>query len=203
MAHMNRSFFFTMLLGFCGLQVAKADSPVTSTDISSYYMEYEMVAKNVGAFELDATTLAFLLNDQERTDVKAAVINALGWGDKVTDMGPVFRDALTAKYGTEELEAYQGADLMCLAYLMAMDDYFNVAEASKIMDLARQKSPESATVAMIRAVIKGQEAMDTNWCEVWMLCSEALQATAEPRDMKTAAIQNIVDYMILYKSYCY
>ena len=34
-----------MLLGFCGLQVAKADSPVTSTDISSYYMEYEMVAR--------------------------------------------------------------------------------------------------------------------------------------------------------------
>ena len=35
------------------------------------------------------------------------MINALGWGDKVTDMGPVFRDALTAKYGTEELEACQ------------------------------------------------------------------------------------------------
>ncbi len=83
-----------------------------------------------------------------------------------------------------------------------MDDYFDVEQEAQWILMAIESRPESATFRMLYALIMGQLAMDYDWCSVWMFTREALNGIPDTRDMKTAAIQNIVYYTILYKSSC-
>lgn len=202
MEHMNKQFLIIIILISSGVNQLRADSPLTSTTFYTSYLEYEVVANAAQTLQLDNKTLQFIVDPNERLDVKVAVINALGWA-KAEPLAPVLLGTLTDKYKHSDISRYSAADITCYAYMLAMDDYFNVAEASILIEQARNEQTGSATISMIWALIKGQEMMDYSWCDVWMKTSEALRSTSEPRDMKTAAIQNIVDYTILYKEYCY
>nr|MBP8917330.1 hypothetical protein [Chitinophagales bacterium] len=93
-------------------------------------------------------------------------------------------------------------ELLCLGYLIAMDDYFVVDEAINILEMAASKKKTSYTINLILAMAKAQKAMDTDFCRVWTLTSAVIQDGSLKRDMKTSAIQAIVDYMILYKTDC-
>lgn len=184
-----------------------ADSPLTSTDIAGYYIgDYAVVsnAKNAGTL---TDSLAMYLDDKSALiDVKAAVINAIGWNYDGTSNAETFRTFLAKKYNTTpgnlDLRTLRADELFCLGYLRAMDDYFNVDSAIQILSLAKTKAPKSFTVNIILAVVKGQQAMDFDFCKVWQVTSEVLQDNSLQRDMKTDAIQDIVNYMILYKSDC-
>ncbi len=199
---MNKRFFLAAILLTMGLNQLRADSPLTSTTFYTAYLEYDVVSNAAQTLQMDEKTLQFLLNPDERLDVKVAVINALGWS-KAEPMAPVLLNKLINRYKHDDISRFSAADITCYAYLLAMDNYFNVTEASILIEHARNQEGGSATISMIWAIIKGQEMMDYSWCDVWMKTSEALRSSAEPRDMKTAAIQNIVDYTILYKEYCY
>lgn len=202
MEHMNKYFLMAVILIMAGIQPLKADSPLTSTTFYTAYLEHEVVANAAQTSQMDGKTLDFLINPAERLDIKMAIINALGWV-KSEKMAPVLLNALSERYKHSDINRFSSADITCYAYMLALDDYFNISEASELIDRARSLETGSATVLMIWALIKGQEMMDYSWCDVWMKTSEALRNTVEPRDMKTAAIQSIVDYTILYKEYCY
>lgn len=191
-----------MVLSICGWNSVKADSPLTSTTFYTAYLEYDVVANAAQTMQMDNKTLLFLIDSDERLDVKVAVINALGWA-KAEPLAPVLLQSLSDKYKHNDLSRYAADDITCYAYMLAMDDYFNVADAAALIESARNMQQGSATISMIWAIIQGQLAMDYSWCDVWLKTSEALRSSSEPRDMKTAAIQNIVDYTILYKEYCY
>lgn len=179
----------------------KADSPLTSTNFAAFYTEYEIVEYAMNNQVLDQKVIDYLISDKNPLDVKAAVINALSW-TAATDRHPDFLAALTQKYGTSDMSAFSPGDLACFAYLSAMDDYFDVEQEAQWILMAIESRPESATFRMLYALIMGQLAMDYDWCSVWMFTREALNGIPDTRDMKTAAIQNIVDYTILYKSSC-
>ena len=59
---------------------AKADSPITSTDISSSYQDVAIVqtAKSAQGALTDEL-MAYLADESNPIDVKMAVINQLGW----------------------------------------------------------------------------------------------------------------------------
>jgi hypothetical protein len=143
----------------------------------------------------------YLINDKNPSDVKVAMINALGWSSAISN-ADILLAALEKKYGNNQLKSYAPIDIMCYAYMSAMDDYFDVSDELDMMEAVVLASPASATSWMVWAMIKGQQMMDENWCAVWQAARTALVKSGDDRDIKTAAVQNIVDYMILYKEYC-
>ncbi len=60
-----------------------ADSPVTSTDFYTAYLDIEEVAKASEMTYIDEETALYLSDSENPIDVKAAVINAIGWEKKI------------------------------------------------------------------------------------------------------------------------
>lgn len=194
-------FTFLLISGF-----VKADSPITSTYFATSYYEYPIVGKAEFSRTVDDDVAAFLLDKKNPIDAKAAVINAIGWSYDGADNAKKFRDALAKSHGSTseqlKLSDLRADELMCLGYLTAMDNYFNVDDAINMLEMAASKNEKSFTIHMILTLVQAQKAMDTNFCKVWTLTSDLLNDKSLKRDMKTAAIQTVVDYMILYKGDC-
>jgi hypothetical protein len=185
---------------------AKADSPITSIYFSSYYTEYDIVTYAMSTGLIDDKIAAYLAEENNLIDVKAAIINALGWAYDGKTNAALFKAYLASKRGITadklSMQNMSGHELFCMGYLMAMDDYFEVDSALLYAEAALAKLPKSYTAAMIHAIIFGQKNMDANWCMVWQPMRDVIKNTKLKRDIKTAAIQAAVDYLILYKSYC-
>lgn len=189
-----------------GVQQAKADSPLTSTYFATYYYDYPIVATAESSRGLNAAIMAYLADDDNLIDVKAAVINAIGWNYDGTGNASQFWDYLAVKHGmtsqTLTMSTLNAHELFCYGYLLALDDYFQVDAAITALSMAAEKNNKSYTIALVLALTQAQKAMDYDWCAVWKYTREVLNNTTLERDIKTAAIQSVVDYMILYKSSC-
>jgi len=200
-----RNFLFCCLIVYAPL--AKADSPLTSTYFAGNYYEYAVVEKAANGSGLTDEIAVFLLDKTTPIDAKAAAINAIGWSYDGTKNADLWKGHLAKKYATTkeqlQLSKLSADELLCLGYFMAMDDYFHVDDAIHILEMAKNAKPESFTISMILAMTKAQKAMDYDWCQVWKLTSDVLNDKSLKRDMKTASIQVVVDYMILYRSECY
>lgn len=199
-------YISTFFLFTCSVFTLNADSPVTSTYFASFYSEYEIVNYAISAGKVDDKISEYLSNENNLIDVKAAVVNAIGWNYDGTSNAVVFRQYLARKNNmpADMLNAKNltGSELMCLGYLQAMDDYFQVDAALEVLEDAKEKMPESFTVNMIYTIVQAQKEFDTNWCGVWQGMSRLLQQNGLRRDIKTSAIQSVVDYLIIYKPYC-
>ncbi|MEZ5013539.1 MAG: hypothetical protein R2794_04545 [Chitinophagales bacterium] len=184
----------------------QADSPLTSTYFATSYYSYEIVGAAEKSGALTDEIAAYLLDNKNPVDVKAAVVNALGWSYDGRANAEVFKAYLAKKYNASatslNLNSLRDDELMCLGYMMAMDNYFVVDDAIEVLDKAIARDTKSFTIHMIHALVSAQKAMDTDWCMVWKLTAQVLQNDTLFRDLKTAATQTIVDYMILYKSDC-
>jgi len=189
------------------VQAVLADSPLTSIYFSANYPEYPIIEKTGYDRTFNDEVAAFLLDKTKPIDAKAALINALGWNYDQTKNAELFRERLAKKYAattsTLKLSSLNADELMCLGYLMAMDNYFAVDDAINILEMAKSKKPTSFTISIILAMTRAQKAMETDFCKVWTLTTDVLNDKSLKRDMKRNSIQNTIDHMILYKSYCY
>ncbi|HRF76478.1 MAG TPA: hypothetical protein PLB46_07895 [Chitinophagales bacterium] len=184
----------------------KADSPLTSTYFAASYYDYSIVSQAEVNRGLNDEIAAYLLNEDNPIDVKAAIINGIGWNYDGTNNSELFKEYLakskgitTAQLNLDDLSAHQ---LFCLGYLMGLDNYFVVDEAINVLEKAAAKNKTSFTIHLVLNITKAQKAMDTDFCKVWKLTAETLNNKTLKRDMKTAAIQSVVDYMLLYKGDC-
>lgn len=198
------SFLFVILL-VLACTVTKADSPVTSTTFYTEYLEYPIVQYAEEIKEVDSRIAAFLLDDNEPVDVKAAVINAISWDYSGSSNAQIFLTYLQGKYSSQadvlSIPGIRADEMMCYGYLMAMDDYFDVLYAATVTQAAADKS-NSYTIHLINAIVIAQKDFDYNWCQVWSSLRAVINNKSLFRDIKRNAIQICVDYMILYKSYC-
>jgi hypothetical protein len=55
---------------------------------------------------------------------------------------------------------------------------------------------------MIYAIVEAQDAMEYDWCEVWLLVEDVLLDETLVMDMRKEAVTIIVDYMRLYEEEC-
>lgn len=121
-------------------------------------------------------------------------------------MLPFFMTTCRNTKGTREkddlLKKADAAELLCLAYLQAMDNYFEVDEAIVYAETAVSKNPKSFTYNMICALIKAQQAMDVDWCTVFNLTDRVRKDKSLQMDMNQEAINIIFEYMDLYKDDC-
>ena len=188
---------------------ARADSPVTSTPFATAYTELGAVAQSLETGILSLETAQFLSDWDVPVDAKAAMCNALGWDINGKDNAVRYGWFLALKYwdyydGPPELndttkDLLTADELMCMGYLMALDDYFHPARALPWLQAAREKRPESYTIAMIEAIVNGQVNFDSDWPSIWNGVEIVLNNESLKVDMRPEAIAIICDYMVLYQ----
>ena len=184
-----------------------ADSPLTSTNISKAYQDLSIVIKASEAEGILTNELIeYLLNEKNPIANKIALINELGWDIDGKNNAAIFLDYLIQKQGYEDQEDFlnNGKDfeLLSMAYLKALDDYFNVSEALIYAERALSKNSESYTYNIITALIEAQIATRGDWCKVYKSTDQVRTKTSLETDMRDEAVTIIFDYMDSYKKYC-
>ena len=204
-----KNLFFAFAVTLLSPIFLLADSPITSTPFHTAYSDHPIIikAKNAGGV-LNDELMDYLYKKKNPIDVKLALINTLSWDINGKSNYPKFLEYLgkkKKKYNSLEGIFKKGKSelLICLAYLKAMDNYFNLQEAVKIADKAIEKNKKgSYSIALVGAIIKAQEAFDYNWCRVFELTDQVRRNEDLTMDMKPAASSIIFEYMDLYKSSC-
>jgi hypothetical protein len=194
-----------VLLG-CGLSIL-ADSPLTSTPFASVYSEEKiLIAADKANGDITLELMEYLSKPNNPVDVKMAIINQLGWETKIKTNASTFSNYLARKSRIkreeELIQKMSGDELLALAYLKAMDDYYEVAPAIKYADFALEKNPKSLTYNLIVGLIKAQKAMDTNWCEIFKITNAVRQNSELIIDMKIDAAKIIYKYTDSYEEFC-
>ena len=151
-------------------QYTFADSPLTSTDFSQAYLDIPIVQE---AFKskgrITNEMMEYIDNDANPLDVKLAIINAIGWdhqrlmNSKIFFMYVMNKKKYKADFSGDYMafKWYATSDeLICYAYMKALDNYFDVVDAFDIASDAIKKSPDSFAVNMIYNLIKAQGLTD-------------------------------------------
>ncbi len=196
-----------LCLIFSGIGSVFADSPLTSTPFSTAYKEEPIIQQAIKANGLITEELMlYLTNENKPIDLKLAVINQLGWQLEGYENAASFKTYLlqSGQFKSEKELLKKGSDeiLICLAYLMAMDNYFDVSAAISVAELAIDDEQSSFSIHMIYALIKAQKTLDSNWCEVYRISDGVFSNSKLIMDMKSDASYVIFDYMYLYKESC-
>jgi len=187
-----------------------ADSPLTSTDIASAYSTHALVVEAEATEGVITQEICLQLNSPDvPIGVKIAAINAVGWVlGEYAGNAEKFLSVNAGSMGFSRLEdllEYGTADqLICYAYLKAMDDYLDVSMALQIASVALERAPHSLAIAMVHGLIRGQIALDSNWCSVY-------QSTAQIREHRgdynfnfsDQALEAVYAYMDRYEKYCH
>lgn len=177
-----------------------ADSPLTSTPFNTAYEGSSKVQEALNCNGVISEDLMKFLNSKNNSiALKVAVINAIGWNLEGQGNYVRYNDFLGNKKGKGALKAQ---NLLCLAYLKAMDNYFDCNDALRIADEALALNPKSYTFNIIHALIKAQVLFDVSWCELWNATDIVRKNNNLTMDMNAEAIRIIFEYMDLYQSEC-
>jgi uncharacterized protein YecT (DUF1311 family) len=183
-----------------------ADSPLTSTPFSQAYPEVEIIqyVKMQGA--IDENIAQYLSSTDNPVDVKAAVVNALSWGEQAQKNARFYLEYLKKTHGqTNEarlIEQLSADELLCLGYLRALGDYFQPEKALPLLKQAKIKKPESLTFALVNMLAEAETVMGSDWCKVWRLSENTLNDQQLQWDMRREAIEIVENYLVNYREYC-
>ena len=128
--------------------------------------------------------------------------NNLKVGDTFTAYGKKVTVKGIYKSESEFLQKGKTEDILCLAYLRAMDHYDDVTDAIPLVDVVVKRQPTSYTAQLISAVIVSQQLTKEDWCAVYLLCNEVKIDDSLTFDMRQEAVDRIYAYMDLYLEGC-
>lgn len=183
-----------------------ADCPLTSTDFYKAYMDVPMVQEaSISKGKITTEMMDYIDNDTNPLEIKLAIINAIGWNVKgLTNSKKFFAYVINKKkYKTEfggdfmAFKWYATRDeLICFSYLKAMDNYFDVVDASEIASEAIRKYPDSFAVTMIYNLIKAQGlSMLGETCYASKLFQILKNNSNLKMDMKKESMSYIFEYL--------
>lgn len=186
-----------------------ADSPLTSTPFGRAFLSEPIVAKAAKSNgKISKEMLGYLANESNPIEIKLALINQLGWSIKGQNNGKRFFKYLTKSrnYKSEGdlLENCNGDEMISLAYLYAMDNYFDVSNAILYAEVGIFKNPGNYSAHIIRGLIYAQEKLNLGeWCESYY-STDRVRKDPEVlyKDFNQDAIDIIFEYMDIYKKYC-
>jgi hypothetical protein len=197
--------------------VVRADSPLTSTDLASAYVDLAAVKEARATRKVAGEVLRSLLGS-EPNDRKAAVVNALGW--QTPGNAAAFLNGLAASRGVaiEEIKLAQltASDRFVLGYLRALETYaapealrpgaLDVWGATplQLLDQASHALPGDFTVQFfVRGLVDAQRAVAESWCSAYLATARVLEKFPQRRrNMRPAAVAAAQSYMEGYKSDC-
>ena len=199
-----------LFLALCGLMAFRmtllADSPLTSTEFNRPYSDVPAVIE-AGNGILTPSLSGYLADETNPIDVRMAVINRIGWNTDGTVNDSIFLEYLKETRGYRDLQDLMdngtADELLSMAYLKAMANYFDVTLATEIAEKAVSKNPGSFTFNIILALIKAQTKLtEFDWCEVYNLTNRVRENRSLMMDMKPEAAEIIFKYMDQYQEYC-
>ena len=186
---------------------ASADSPLTSTEIYKAYEKLPIIqlAGNSKGL-LTEELIKYLVDKDNPTDVKIALINRLGWNLKGKKNASILIKYVRSKYGyktdADLTTGLSASDLICIAYLKSMDNYFDTKAALAYANAAQAKDPKSYTINIIRSLIKAQDYVMKNYCQVYKIVDEVRTDASLTMDLNKEASDIIFEYIDGYKKYC-
>jgi hypothetical protein len=214
---MKNRFIYAISFLFLLCLPAFADSPLTSTEFYNVYLDIEQV-KNAKGVKLNENIFNFITDQYEPLDVRIAVINAMGWNIDGTDNGKIFIDLMAKKLNKlpEKLKIsdFSSDELLCLGYMLSMDDYFTLSPAAKtggevetsdpltLVQKAALQKPGNFTVQLIASLVKAQGLLssDSEWGNIYLTVNKVISSDLE-KNMRQEAIGIIMDYIGGYKEY--
>jgi len=204
---MKKTILAFLFTGIFAVQFLMADSPITSTPFWEVFKSEKIIRTTVHTSGLLTPELAdFLISDKNEISIKMAVINCLSWDINGKTNSEYFLNYLIDKkiyLNKKEFKSKGDADhLLCMAYLKAMDDYFELKEALVWANLAIKKNSTSYTFAIIHGLIAAQAEFGDDWCKVYMYTHKVRINDNLKKDMREDAIEIIFEYMDMYESSC-
>jgi hypothetical protein len=205
------------------------DSPLTSTAFSEAYLSEPIVMAAARARgKITKQIMEYLADQAKPIGVKVAVINKLSWdingknnanlfldylrensNDSISRVALLVSDSLrfvnsdSAGFSFKDpfIETLEADELLCYAYLKALDNYFNVESALEYAEMAVQKRPDSYTFCIITALIQAQNISQGGIenCDIYNVCKYVKEDLSLKQDLKEEAVKIIFDYMDLYK----
>lgn len=159
---MKKLFILILLIS----QYTFADSPLTSTDFSKAYLDVPLVQEALNSKgKITNEMLEYIYSDTNPLEIKLAIINAIGWNVKGNKSSKLYfkfvmnKKKYKSDFGGDYTAFNWNAtadELICYAYMKALDNYFNVSDAFEVAGLALKKNPNSFAVNMIYNLIKAQ-----------------------------------------------
>jgi hypothetical protein len=207
---MKKSILLALTLLFC--LNAQADSFLTSTHFCEAYQSKSIIKEAKRLNKLNDQLITFILNKRKPVALKLAIINQLGWN--FTDRqknSELFLDYVISQNIFTDLEDLKAnADeevLISFAYMLAMEDYFEVSDA---LDLARravtmdkQNKKQSYSINLVFALVEAQvQQHEDRWCRAYEKCDAVRANSKLKKDMKKKARKIVFDYVQLYQEYC-
>lgn len=199
-----------LLLCICFLLIANnsfADSPLTSTPFYKGYLDIAIIksaAKSNGI--ITEQQLQFLTNSKNPIAIKLALINGLGWDTKGKSNAPKYLAYLFEKQPLLNYKNFYNkataTQLICYAYLKAMDDYFNVKSASVFARQAMLKAPTTYSIHLIGTLIQVQGLNAINWCSIYTKMNQVRTNKKLQLDMRLISEAAVFGYTDGYKSEC-
>lgn len=199
-----------LLLSLCFLLVAHvsfADSPLTSTPFYKGYLDIAIIkeaAKSNGI--ITEKQLQFLTDSKNPIAVKLALINSLGWNIKGKSNAPKYLKYLyqqNPKLNNHNfINKASAEELICYAYLKAMDDYFNTKQASVFAKQAMHKAPTSYSIHLIGTLIQVQGVNAKNWCSIFTKMNQVRSNKKLQLEMRLISTAAVFSYTDGYKSEC-
>lgn len=200
---MKRSILFLCVIMIISPLTSRADSPLTSTPFHEKYTDIDIVLKAEQLGIMNEEFADYLHDISKPADVKAALINALGWSTDGKSNAVIYNSIIHKRQITEEdIFKINANELFVIGYLMAMDNYFDVSKAVPFLKQARIKNSNSYTYSIIEALVKAQKAMEKDFCKAWKYTDKVFSNEDLETDMREGARNIIYDYMFLYKKDC-
>ena len=197
----------------------QADSPLTSTPFWQAY-EGDKDIDYAKANGLNKKVLKQLAGTKLSCDKKIAIINSFGWESGYT---AVFEDYLIEKrkgltrdvfkylkesgddlpQETVQTRMLTTDDLVCWAYLRAMDNYKTPEFSMKGAFLAYWRDQKNMSAGVVMCLIVSQQAMLYDWCKIYESAQMFIVEPVYERNLlKEDAKTIIMEYMNLYEQDC-
>lgn len=184
-----------------------AASPLIKASFYEAYQSNEIVQHIEKHGMLDGKVAAFLMDENNFLGEKAAVINALPWDEKNKESVDTYKMYLGRKYGVGykdlKLTDLSGDELLCLGYMMLLDENIEIAEAQGVLESAIEKNTQSYVTNLIYALTSAQIHLnDRQNCDAWTICNSIRTNAAFTKDINDQAISLIYQEVDVYKSSC-
>ncbi|MEZ5198649.1 MAG: hypothetical protein R2764_20365 [Bacteroidales bacterium] len=184
-----------------------AASPLSGTKFYSVYLSQDIVQLAESQGFLDGRIAVYLIDENNDIGVKVAIINALNWSEKENVSVDTYKMFMGRKYGKNynklDFSEMSGDELLCLGYMVLLDQKRTLAEAMPILEEAQLKNKNSFTSNIIYAMALAQSALNaSDECQAWRVCNDTRINGSLVQDMDVSASAILFEAVDTYKEAC-
>lgn len=185
-----------------------ADSPLTSTPFYLGYMDIPLIRKaDKSNGIITEEQLHFLTEKHNPIAVKLALINSLRSKFEGKSNAPAYLKFLFERKPqlnyTNFINKASAEELICYAYVKAMDNYCDVKSATIFAKQAMRKAPTSYSIHLIGTLISVQSYLSKKEsCKIYTFMKQVRINSKLKLDLRKKSIEAVYGYTDSYKIDC-